>query len=420
MSKRSREQVADEAVGEYVAPAGDVAAEEPRLPDDAGLQLVFALTSSRSKLRWEPDPSLTGRVFAAVKSAAPAAALAVLVRNLERVVPLAAWHPDLGPPVRAAFQAGVDVCLRGGNPTGTSARSDWQRLATGLVSLLGTKSVDPALGTGAGQAAWAALYLLDAIASSAEKREWDQYDQAARAASAAVEAASPEPLRAVDRDRLTAANRRDLETLTTLGALADQAPVNPRESGPFGRLWVDTAPLIARIADAARATAAELTPNAESPNLAHVTTAQPTSKTQETSPPEPLSDLRAPDRSLSAKEALEELTKLLASVRSEHAPHLDQFRCVLKALAQHTFESREEAARVVQQLQAVRTLLGVGFVFLSDDAAKNGARVALILDTDARYPKGLIRAVRSTKPQEKLHSKVSLPELDVIDVSGES
>jgi hypothetical protein len=331
-----------------------------------------------------------------------------------------AWHPELGPPARAAFRTGFAACRGGGSPPGTSARGDWERLAAKLVELTKAAPVDPALDAGAGRAAWVAVWLLDAVACSAERREWDQYENALKDASAAVAAGSPESVRTRDRARLTAAIDRDLDRLVALGPAERDVPVDPGESGPFGRLWVGAPPLVIRIAHPSPQTVAGLTHQAESPKLAPVPSIAPPTTIEEGVGSSPLSALRVPTPPLSPEEAVERLGELLAAVRTQHAPYIDEFRNILKALGGHKFNDRAAAMAAVQQSQEARTLLGLVFVLLDSDPEKNGVKVSLLFDNDASYPEGRIRAVRTTPPQKKLYARVVFPSLDVIDASSDT
>jgi hypothetical protein len=414
MAKNNREQIGDLVSTDQIDHDPSIPAGEQKLRDD------LAKSRDRESLYWDPDPSLRGVSLKAFETISPAAAIAPAVRCLERVLPLIAWHPELAPLAGKAHRTGVALCSGGHHHDAAGVRHDWVELAQVLQRSLDADPIDPDLKAGAAQVALAALSVLEAAATTDVIVRAAECKNAALTAAAAIEAASGEPVRARDGERLTAAVVRDFETLSDHPSFADDAPVDPGESGPFGPLWPDGPPLVLRMGAGATLAATELTPQAGSPKLDPVPTVKSAQQTKETPTTDPLSGLTAPGGSLSPKEALEQLSQLLATVQTEHAPHIEQFRRILKALADHEFEDRAEAVRAVEQLQAVRTLLGVGFVLVNDDAEKNGVRVSLMFDSDPNYPKGRFRAVKSTVPQKKLYARTSLPNLDVTDVTTDS
>lgn len=412
MTERPRETAADWSLWQ-----DDTAVRDSVTPDAvraAGRRLAHA----RTALGGRPDPGLDSLSWRWTFEASRTQRLVFLARCLYRVWPLAAAHPELGPFARAALPAGVEGCL--GRPPADAALvlRVWTELAGTLDRLMPAGDPgDPSVGaTGAGHAALVTAAVLRTLAEPHHPDAIDLCPAAAKDTSAAFAAVAPEPVRSRDAARVAQAVARDLDTLYHRDD--SDAPTDPGEAGPYGRLWgrepflLEIATLRAEVVALERS----LTSSGESPTLPPMPTVDgPT--TPQPNPSPDLAGLVPPGGGLTAAMALPELTALPGKVRCNHDSQVGRFREVLAALAGHKFDDRQTAARAIQALQEVRALLGVGFVLRSAEEARNGVRVSVVFDDIPKYTTGRFRAITTTKPQKTIYSQVAFPSLDVTDTS---
>jgi hypothetical protein len=315
----------------------------------------------------EPGVGLVTLDFSKLGSVPPVQALGVVVRCLERVLPLVAWHREFGPLAREALGAGVRCCRGERLHPSSSARDAWTRLATLLRDSLGADSVDAALRAGTGQSVLVALAVLDAVASVAEGRPWAGYAVAAQDASAAIFDGSPFALRVRDQKRLTAAVVRDVQSLTGPAAPGEAAPATPDVLAALGPLWVDEPAHVSRLTEADRGAARHpLTGTEQSASVGGMpgTEAEPAATRAADS--ETYSELRVPEPPGGAESPL-------AANATTHAPVVSEPTAEPLYLVLDVTTLRARLKAVAEACQLTQQQIGTALGEADEKAAVNAA-----------------------------------------------